>query len=40
MALSLAIITYNEEENIVRLLDSISDIADNLSDPEKACRAV
>ena len=30
MALSLAIITYNEEENIVRLLDSLIDIADEI----------
>ncbi|WP_077418806.1 glycosyltransferase family 2 protein [Chryseobacterium sp. JV274] len=30
MALSLAIITYNEEENIVRLLDSLVDIADEI----------
>ncbi len=28
MALSLAIITYNEEENIVRLLDSLADTVD------------
>ena len=30
MALSLAIITYNEEENIVRLLDSLVGIADEI----------
>ena len=30
MALSLAIITYNEEENIVRLLNSLADIADEI----------
>ena len=30
MALSLAIITYNEEENIVRLLDSLTDIVDEI----------
>ncbi|HCN51562.1 MAG TPA: beta 1,4 glucosyltransferase [Chryseobacterium sp.] len=30
MALSLAIITYNEEENIVRLLDSLIGIADEI----------
>ncbi|PWN58909.1 glycosyltransferase family 2 protein [Chryseobacterium viscerum] len=30
MTLSLAIITYNEEENIVRLLDSLVDIADEM----------
>ncbi|NIF07914.1 glycosyltransferase family 2 protein [Chryseobacterium sp. Tr-659] len=30
MTLSLAIITYNEEENIVRLLDSLEDIADEI----------
>ncbi len=30
MALSLAIITYNEEENIVRLLDSLADTADEI----------
>ncbi|MCW1964562.1 glycosyltransferase family 2 protein [Chryseobacterium viscerum] len=30
MALSLAIITYNEEENIVRLLNSLADTADEI----------
>lgn len=30
MALSLAIITYNEEENIVRLLDSLTDTVDEI----------
>ncbi|MGH1519654.1 glycosyltransferase family 2 protein [Chryseobacterium sp. JK1] len=30
MALSLAIITYNEEENIVRLLDAVADTADEI----------
>ncbi|MCC3216642.1 glycosyltransferase family 2 protein [Chryseobacterium sp. X308] len=30
MALSLAIITYNEEENITRLLDSLTDTADEI----------
>jgi len=30
MALSLAIITYNEEENIVRLLDSLTGIVDEI----------
>lgn len=30
MALSLAIITYNEEENIVRLLDSLIDTVDEI----------
>ncbi len=30
MILSLAVITYNEEDNIVRLLDSISEIVDEI----------
>ncbi|MDR6159800.1 MULTISPECIES: glycosyltransferase family 2 protein [Chryseobacterium] len=30
MVLSLAVITYNEEDNIVRLLNSVSDIADEI----------
>ncbi|AKK72178.1 hypothetical protein OK18_05575 [Chryseobacterium gallinarum] len=30
MALSLAIITHNEEENIIRLLDSLTDIVDEI----------
>lgn len=30
MALSLAIITYNEEDNIVRLLNSLSDLVDEI----------
>ncbi|GAA4148943.1 glycosyltransferase family 2 protein [Chryseobacterium ginsenosidimutans] len=30
MALSLAVITYNEEDNIVRLLDTFSDSADEI----------
>lgn len=30
MGLSLAIITYNEEDNIVRLLDSVGDIVDEI----------
>ena len=30
MGLSLAVITYNEEENIIRLLDSIADIVDEI----------
>lgn len=30
MALSLAVITYNEEANIVRLLDAVKGIADEI----------
>lgn len=30
MGLSLAVITYNEEDNIIRLLDSIAEIADEI----------
>jgi glycosyltransferase involved in cell wall biosynthesis len=30
MPLSLAVITYNEEENIVRLLSSLADTADEI----------
>lgn len=30
MSLSLAVITYNEEDNIIRLLDSVSDMVDEI----------